>query len=191
MEFALILPVFLLLLLIMLEFGLAYSQRLTLSHATREGARTGSALAKGGATNCILPDPAGVDQQIIAALQRIVKSPGSDVVLDDIDEVRIYKSDAAGGQVGGFVNIWDYAAGAGLDIDPGVLVDRLDFVERSNAWPACSRNNGASPDSIGVRIVYTYRLTTPLAGVVQVMGGSQAGTLPMDDQTIMALNPTS
>jgi len=36
----------------------------------------------------VLADPAGVDQQVIAALQRIIKSPGSDVVLDDIDEVR-------------------------------------------------------------------------------------------------------
>jgi len=87
-EFALVLPVFLLLLLIMGRVRAGVSQRLTLTHATCEGARTGSALAKGGATNCVLADPAGVDQQVIAALQRIIKSPGSDVVLDDIDEVR-------------------------------------------------------------------------------------------------------
>ena len=38
---------------------------------------------------------------------------------------------------------------------------------------------------------YTYRLTTPLQAVVSMVGGSQAATMAMDDQTIMALNPTN
>lgn len=190
-EFTLILPVFMLLLLIALEFGLAFSHHLTLGYATREAARTGSALAHGGVSNCSGgSDPYRVDEQVIAALQRIVKSPGSDIDMRLIQQIRIYKADAAGGQVGGAVNVWAYAAGAGPDIDPGPAVDRLDFVEQSAAWPACSRVNGATPDSIGVRILYRYDLNTPLAAVVRLMGGSQAAQIPMDDQTVMALNPT-
>ena len=40
-EFALVLPIFMLLLLIMLEFGLAFNHRLTVGYASREGARIG------------------------------------------------------------------------------------------------------------------------------------------------------
>ncbi len=40
-EFALVLPIALFLLLIMLEVGLAFSHKLTVGYATREGARTG------------------------------------------------------------------------------------------------------------------------------------------------------
>ena len=47
-EFAMLVPFFLLLLLGMLEFGFAFDQNLTLEYATREGARVGSALANGG-----------------------------------------------------------------------------------------------------------------------------------------------
>ncbi len=175
----------------MLEMGQAFNHKLTVGYATREGARTGAALAAGGATSCALPDPAQVDQQIIAAAQRILKSPGSNVVMSDISAIRIYKATATGDQSGSVVNVWTYTPGAGPDLDPGPGVDRLDFSQSTVAWPACGRNNGTNPDSIGVRVDYTYRLTTPLQAVVAMTGGSQAATLPMGDQTVMALNPTN
>lgn len=190
-EFTLILPVCLLLLMIMLEMGQAFNHKLTVGYATREGARTGAALASGGATNCAVADPAQVDQQIIAAAQRILKSPGSNVVMSDVSAIRIYRATATGSQSGSLVNVWTHTPGAGPDLDPGPGVDRLDFSQSTIAWPACSRNNGVNPDSIGVRVDYTYRLTTPLQAVVAMNGGSQAATLPMGDQTIMALNPTN
>ena len=43
-EFALIVPILLILVFAMLEFGLAFNDKLTLGNATREGARVGSAL---------------------------------------------------------------------------------------------------------------------------------------------------
>ena len=112
-EFALILPVCLLLLMIMLEMGQAFNHKLTVGYATREGARTGAALANGGATTCAVPDPASVDQQIIAAAQRILKSPGSNVVMSNISAIRIYKATATGAQTGSLVNVWTYTPGAG------------------------------------------------------------------------------
>jgi len=190
-EFTLILPVCLLLLMIMLEMGQAFNHKLTVGYATREGARTGAALANGNAPNCSVADPAGVDQQIIAAAQRILKSPGSNVVMSDISSIQIYKATATGAQSGSLVNVWSYTPGAGPDLDPGPGVDRLDFSQTSVAWPACGRLNGVSPDSLGVRVNYSYRLTTPLRAVVALVGGSQATTMTMDDQTIMALNPTN
>jgi Flp pilus assembly protein TadG len=49
-EFTLLLPVFLLMLLGMLEFGLAFNHVMAVEYGTREGARTGSALGNGDTT---------------------------------------------------------------------------------------------------------------------------------------------
>ena len=49
-EFAVLVPVFFLLLLGMLEFGLAYTHDQTLAYATREGARTGASLGVGNSS---------------------------------------------------------------------------------------------------------------------------------------------
>lgn len=191
-EFVIIAPVVLLLLVSMLEVGMAFNDLMTLGYASREGARAGSALAQGGATSCSGDsDPAGVDKTVIAAVQRILKSPGSDVALRDIEQVRIYRADSTGDVSGALVNVWVHAPGAGPDVDPGPGAARLDFTETSHAWDVCSRvNGGGDPDSIGVEVVYRYRLTTPLAGLIGLIGGSQAATLRFSERTVMALNPT-
>lgn len=191
-EFIVIVPIVAMLLLIMLEFGLAFNHRLTVGYASREGARIGAGLAHGGATSCATSDPGLVDQQVIAATQRILKSPGSPIVMSDVSQIRIYKADSAGNQVGSLVNVWTYTPGAGPDLDPGPTVDRLDFTQATVAWPACGRVNGANPDSIGVQVVYSYRLSTPLRAAAEFFGGSSlSSTFAMTDQTIMALNPTN
>lgn len=194
-EFALVLPIALFLLLIMLEVGLAYSHKLTVGYASREGARTGAALGNGGAASCSGSDPyaasaADVDKQIVAATQRILKSPGSDVIMSNVSQIRIYKASSTGDQVGGSVNVWTYTPGAGPDIDDGASVDRLDFSQASVGWQACSRVNNVTPDSVGVRVVYDYNLVTPMRAIAQLLGGSQAAVYALNDQTIMALNPT-
>ncbi|MDR3632336.1 MAG: TadE/TadG family type IV pilus assembly protein, partial [Isosphaeraceae bacterium] len=47
-EFSMLVPLFLILLLGMLEFGIAFNHQLTLGYATREGARIGADLVNGG-----------------------------------------------------------------------------------------------------------------------------------------------
>jgi len=65
------------------------------------------------------------------------------------------------------------------------------------SWNVCSRSNldgntyANAVDSIGVSISYTYRLTTPLAGAIRLIGGSQASMISMTDATVMQFNPTS
>jgi hypothetical protein len=189
-EFVIVMPVFLVLLAGMLEFGLAFSDRLTLGNATREGARIGAGLATGSTTSCT-GDPAGVDITIIASLQNILKSGGSDVTLTNINSIRIYKADAAGRQIGGYANVWTYTPGAGPDADPGPGTETIDFSPTSVAWAACTRSNATpNPDSIGVSIDYNYRLQTPLAGLMSLLGGGQEAVIHIVDSTIMALNPT-
>ena len=184
------------LLLIMLELGLAFSHKLTVGYASREGARTGAALGNGGAASCSGSDPyaasaAAVDKQIIAATQRILKSPGSDVKMSDVSQIRIYKATSTGAQVGGFRQR--------LDVHARRRVPTSMTAPASTAWTSpraasagrpAAGSMSTNPDSIGVQVVYTYHLATPLAAIAQFIGGTQATTYALNDQTIMAVNPT-
>lgn len=198
-EFTALVTVFLLLLLGMLDFGFAFDQYLTLEYATREGARVGSALANGGGElGCNpgqSPNRATVDPQIVAAVQRVLLSPGSRVKPANGMQVLIWKATSGGAPVPGTTNTWRYvgfdAGGNGLGTE---VVDgqRIAFTRVSETWGACGRINGgpSGPDSIGVSLTHVYAFQTPLAGIFRLVGGSSAGTLTMSDKTVMALNPT-
>ena len=99
-ELALIMPVFMLLLLGILEFGMAFDHLITISYASREGARTGAALVNGGGTlGCSAgqsPNAASVDAQVVAAVERVLTSPGSQVALSRVSQIRIYQATSTG-----------------------------------------------------------------------------------------------
>jgi Flp pilus assembly protein TadG len=179
-EFALILPSILLILVGTLNFGFAFYSNMTLEYASREGARVGSALASGSAA---LPC-AKVDDHVIAAVQRVLQSAGIPLRTSGIQWIRIYKAtaypDGSGYAVANNYNQWTYSAGGGPTVDGAVL----DFVGPATpSWSACSRVNGATPDSLGVAISYQHSWTIP-TGVLFT------GSIGLIDKTVMVLNPT-
>jgi hypothetical protein len=189
LELTMILPVFLLLVLGTLEFGMAFDHNLTLEYASREGARAGSALANGGgALGCGAgqsPNAATVDQQIVAAVERVLSSQGSVVDVSKVADIRIYRVNTAntnGNEISPYVNRWIYAAGQGPVVDGVALNFKAD--PGVQGWAACSRVNGGGADSIGVGLNYTYNLQTPLSALLGVLKWD------MRDQTVMQLNPT-
>ncbi len=99
-EFALIVPVFMLLLLGLLEFGFVFDHTMTLNYATREGARSGAAFAAGNNTTMVCNATVDVDKNIIAAVQRVLEAPGSQVDVARVSRVRIFKANATGGDTG-------------------------------------------------------------------------------------------
>lgn len=184
-EFSMLVPLFMMFLLGLLELGFAFDHLLTLSYASREGARTGAALADGGKL------PAGhcgdVDNYVVSAVERVLTSDGSAIRdnLGRVSQIRIYKADASGAQIGSSVNVWKPGSG------PTVDGRQLHFALSSFGWSICSRvNTTASPDSIGVAVEYSYSAVTPLAGVLSFFGGGGWQSLPMSDRTVMAMNPT-
>ena len=187
-ELGLILPVFLLFLLGILEFGMAFDHLISISYASREGARTGAALVNGGgALGCSAgqsPNAAAVDAQIVAAVERVLTSPGSQVVLDDVSQIRIYLATTTGAETGS-VNTWTYTPGLGPEVDG----DALDFSASASGWTPCSRTNVLPAPSIGVAIRYRYEFTTPLGGILSFFGGATTG-LDVSDKAVMAMNPT-
>lgn len=189
-EFALIVPVFMLILLGILEFGFAFDHAMTVNYATREGARSGSAFASGNDTTMVCNASVDVDKHVIAAVQRVLDAPGSQVEMSRVAEIRIYRAATNGTQIGSQANIWAPNPGGGPSVDG----TNLDFSPTSTGWNACTRDNtwtaGVAPDSIGVSIRYSYRFTTPLAAVVGFFGPNGSASLAIDDRTVMALNPT-
>lgn len=179
-EMAAILPLLLLILLGTLEFGMIFDHHLSLEYATREGARTGSALAN--ANYPTDPDDClEVDAHIVSAVERVLTSPGSDVNLAEVSQIRIYKAQADGSETPGMVNVWTYTPGTGPVVDGA----NLDFSQSSSGWSACSRSNlQTNPDMVGVSLTYTYRFRTALSAF---LGGTAA--LTMTDRTVMTLNP--
>ena len=193
-EFAIILPVFLILLVSMLEFGFAFSHNLTLEYATREGARVGAALVDGGGgSGC--PNAANVDPLIIAAVERVLTSPGSQVTLANVSEINIWKDDGSGNPTPGQVNVWDYSPGGGPI--PQGSTTHLNFADPSypsaDAWRPCTRRNALpSPDSIGISLKYHYTFVTPLGGLMRLINLNANWTgIDMSDKTVMAMNPSA
>lgn len=197
-----IVPVVLLMLLGMLEFGFAFDHSATIGNATREGARMGSALVNGGGTlGCASgqsPNAATVDGRIVAAVQRILAAPGSRVVLTDVSEIRIYKSTSTGAETVNNVNVWAYSATGTMTADGTVNfvptgAQQWTTCSRSFAWTACgSPPTGlvqCPPDSIGVAVNYTYRFVTPLSSVMGFFGGSSGASLAVSERAVMAMNP--
>jgi Flp pilus assembly protein TadG len=187
-EFSFILPVFLLLLLGILEFGMAFDHLITISYASREGARAGAALVNGGgALGCGAgqsPNADTVDPQVVAAVERVLTSPGSQVAIARVSQIRIFQATAGGAETSS-VNVWTYSPGAGPVVDG----DNLDFVPSTTAWTVCSRTNTLPAPSIGVSIRYRYSFATPLGGLLSFFGGPATG-LDVSDKAVMAMNPT-
>jgi Flp pilus assembly protein TadG len=181
-EFAIIVPVFLLLLMGMLEFGFVFTHNLTLEYATREGARAGSALSNGGSD----ATPAfcdSIDQDIINAVTKVLKSPGSPILgyPDAVSAINIWQADASGDPIAGTVNVWTNKGDGSLTFTP----------PGSPVWKPCTRDAIPPSDSIGVSLTYTYTMITPLSGIEKFFGPAGPATLQMTDKTVMSLNPTN
>ena len=187
-EFAIVVPVFMMMLLGMLEFGTAFNHQLTLGYATREGARIAADMVNGGgALGCLTgspnyqsPNAANVDPVIIEAVDRVLSSAGSPIPLSQVTQVRIFKATTTGGDSGSGQN-WKYTSTLNTLPDG----TKVNFIFDTGNWGACNRSNAINVstgkvDSVGIAITYAYKGITPIAA-----------NLPMSDVTVMQFNPTN
>ena len=170
-EFALILPLFLIILMGMLEFGIVFDHRNAMSYAVREGARVGASLGNGGS------QPSGVDPAILAAVQRGLTDP---ILVENIRSIEIFQADTSGQPIAGKIDKFDRS---------GNLIGTA-------GWPAVNRVppglvQGQAGDSIGVRVVYDFRPQTPLGSLLGLFinGNPPYTTIPMTDKAVTRLEP--
>ena len=167
----------------LIELAGLMTDAMTMSAASREGARIGGALVNGGgALGCSSgqsPNASTVDPNIVAAVERVLTGTGTRVTLSDINEIRIWKSTSSGTETAGLANVWTYQLNAGPVVDG----DNLDFVQQSQPWLPCVRNNVSPADSVGVTVSYTYRARTPLRFLMPVFN-----QFTITERTVMSEN---
>jgi len=182
-ELALLAPILLIVIFGLVELASLMSDSMTMASASREGARIGGALVNGGgALGCLSgqsPNAAVVDPNIVAAVERVLTGTGTRITLSDINEIRIWKPTPTGTETSGLVNVWVYQLNGGPVVDG----QALDFVQQSQPWQPCVRNNVTPADSIGVTVSYSYRARTPLRFFTSVFD-----QFTIRERTVMAQN---
>ncbi len=179
------LPIILILLVGMLEFGMAYNDLLTIGYALREGARAGSRAGQGRRHDATPPptDPGGVDKTVHRGrATRSSSPPARTWRLPGHPADPDLQGAPAGAQSGSLVNIWTYTPGAGPDVDPGPGTIKLDFTETSHALErVLARQHRHEPRLHRRAAGHRYRLTTPLGSV---HAGSSAAARPTPSRSV-------
>jgi hypothetical protein len=191
-EFAIILPVMMLLVLGVVEMGFAISYNSTMVTATRQGAAVGSELVNGSYSCATTTYSPNVDPEIIGAVEGVLASGGllnSTTGTTSVQEIDIFEVNATTGAATGRKNVWVPApAFSGPALPGSSPTEYLAFKPKSVGWDASVRCGSSPAPGIGVSITYNYQLVTPLGNWVAAFAGGQ---ITMTDQTIMSLQPPS
>jgi len=145
-----------------IEFGFAFRDWLSVSAATREGARVATAATTLPNADCLT----------------LEATAGALTAVDDdqVQQVWIYKSNSSGA-VGQKQN---YRPALPTD-NPATLVCGT-WVRLENAYPPASRDNsGSTVDFVGVRVVFSHDWITNFPGF--------SGIATWQDDTIMRIEP--
>jgi Flp pilus assembly protein TadG len=153
-EFALALPIVLLLLFGVVEWGFVQNALSTVNLASRDGAMFA---AEGGAT-------AGVDCLVLQRIERDIVAPTRSQL---IQQVVVYWSDANGAQIGSNRNVYVRTGSLTCTLSDGSTIT-VPYTRTVNNYPESSRCNVlagcASPhtnlDTIGVGVTYQHQWAT-------------------------------
>ena len=188
-EFSLVLPLFLILLLSVLEFGFAFNALLSVNYASRDAALT--AAEAGNMTNG--------DCHVLRTIEADVSSPAD---RGQINQVEIAWTDANGTVkvVSGTpkVNRWT-RSGSTICTITGIAPFTIPYTLAATDYPSterCSNLQGCpllpghspSVDTIAVRITYTYPLKTPLRNFIGTLGAT-GGSYVFTQSNAMRMEP--
>ena len=179
-EFALVIPIFLILFMAILEFGFVFNALLGINYATRDAAliaaEAGSTAGVDGAGRDV-----GADCLILQSVEQDVTAPADN---RRITEVRIYRSNISGTQLGSLANVYQRGGPTTCTYPSGTITVPYALVG-SVGYPGSSRcdvvagcpNDGsgfAHPglDTIGVLVSYRHTWRTPFSALI---GGGGTG----------------
>ena len=163
-EFALILPMFLLVVIAFIEFAFAFSTLNAINYVARNVALI---VAEGGSRS-------GTDCSALGVLEREFGATSNRA---GIVSVEVYFSDQNGRVIGGEVNRYDRNGTltcTDLDLDSQVVpytVGSTTYAEtsRCSVLAGCGGTHPAL-DTVGVKITYQYNWTTPLSALLGLAG---------------------
>lgn len=169
-EFAMLLPLLLILAIGAFEFGMLFRDSLSISTASRAAARVGASSANYGDADCVILEAAAGSIQSLES--------------GTIDQVHIYKSDSSGSiptNNSSFMRRYSpFQTG-----DPSLIAcsgSDWNAEYLGTDWePADRNNNPANSDWIGVRIQYDHAWFTGLAWF--------NGTFALEDEAVFRIEP--
>ena len=169
-EFAIVMPIILLVVIGILEVGVAFRDLLTVSNAAKEGVRVVAAMGDDPMSDCTV-------------LTKTSAALGSSISLGNLVTIEIFKADAAGDPTPGFVNVYTLPVGA----DPADCTEWSPNPVNvgSLAWSPLDRKVKTGPgvdlDIAGVRVTYTHNWITGFPPF--------SGSFVVDEATVSRLEP--
>ena len=175
-EFAMLLPVLVLLLIGLMEFSLVWNSRNTVLFASRDGSMLA---AEGGSLD-------GTDCVVLQRIESDVVSPATALRLQ---QVSIYWSDRNGDQIGSNVNAYtrtgsltcSYASGS-ITVPYTLATAQYPEDDRCDVLAGCGGPH-TTVDDIGVRITYTHQWVTRF-------GQTIAPSITFQRSTAVRMEPT-
>lgn len=176
-EFAVVLPVLMILLMGLIEFGFFLNALNSVNYASRDAAM----LAAEGGRN------AGADCVVLQAVERALTAPTSPA---RVERAVIYWSDANGVQMGSNENRWErigsttctYGDGSTITVPYTLTVAGYVDTDRCDVLAGCGASH-PTVDTIGVRITYRHEWVTGFGRLI-------AGTISMVRATAVRMEPT-
>ncbi len=149
-EMAIVVPIFILLLFGMLEFGLAFKDKLTMAHAVNQATRTATVLGTDSVS----------DFEILQAFESGLVGA---VSIDTVVQVDIFKANSNGSPV-----VWDRYTPDGTPCgwSPCPDPDNFEGYGAPPDYPPCSRDTAldGGVDTIGVQVAYSHSWVTGVLG---------------------------
>lgn len=158
-EFALVLPVFMLLILGAIEFSYLLNSRNTVTSATRQAAMRA---AEGGSR-------LGTDCVVLDALEAGIISPAKSIL---VQQVLVYWSDANGNQMGDNASTYmrsgsmtcDYGDGTSLTVPYSLASELYPPDERCDVLAGCGGSH-TKLDTVAVQVTYQHSWLTSFARI--------------------------
>jgi len=177
-EFALVFPIFIVVLLGIIEFAFLFNALLSVNYSARDAALAAAEAGDGVGADCVILD----------AVDAAIGAPTSD---NRIVKVEIYQATAAGVLVPG--KLTTYARGGTTSgAACGTTGLSVPYTRTANGYPEATRCNvlagcpsgSTTVDNVAVRVTYTHTYVTPLQNF---LGGG--GTLTFDRTSVMRMEP--
>ena len=185
-EFALILPLFMVLLMGVIEFAFMFNATLSINFTSRDASLIAAEAGSQSTADCA----------VLAKVEQDVAAPLDD---NNIQTVTIYQADRAGKPTGN-QNVYSRTPATPMTCT-GFTPSSVPYTLGTNTYPMgeAPSNGGrcdilagcsTSPmDSIGVTIVYRYYFKTPLPNLVSFLPGASVGYINFSWSNVMRMEP--
>lgn len=178
-EFALVFPIFVTMLMGFIEFGMLFNATLAVNYSSRDGALAGAEAGNALGSDCI----------ILKSVDGAIGPPADD---GRITSVEIYKATPNGTLIGSPTT---YLRVATPNSTPCATVDgsSVFYSQSANGYPETGRCNilagcgGSSTtvDNVAVRVYYQHQWVTPLRNFI----GGGPGGISFDRASVMRMEP--